>query len=117
MSRLDKWISPILAATEADVLLLVCDSIPDTSVREKGKAFFDCSERIFPSKRFKGFVAANDWCTLRKFEIVELEHSDPSEILDLEMERNKYGVERIVEALEAHTWPNMILKGDFRSVK
>lgn len=42
------------------------------------------------------------------FELVELEQTGK---VEPDSEGNKYGIERIVEALHAHTWPNIVLKG------
>lgn len=53
-------------------------------------------------------VSVLNWCLRNKFELVELEQ--PAD-LESDVEGNKYGVERIVEALHAHTWSNMVLKG------
>jgi hypothetical protein len=32
------------------------------------------------------------------------------EIMELEEDQSKYGIERIIEALETHMWPNINLK-------
>lgn len=48
-----------------------------------------------------------NWCLHNKFELVELDQTGDSES---DTEGNKYGIERIIEALHAHTWPNMVLK-------
>jgi len=49
-----------------------------------------------------------DWCLRNKFELVELQEAgDP----EFDTDGNKYGIERIIEALHAHTWPNIVLKG------
>lgn len=48
-----------------------------------------------------------NWCLYNKFELVELERTGDS---DSDTEGNKYGIERIIEALHAHTWPNIVLK-------
>ena len=47
----------------------------------------------------------------QKFELVELNQPDSQEIDDFESGRNAFGIDRIIEALQAHTWPNMKLKG------
>lgn len=69
----------------AEVFLYACDSISDTYVRDK----------------------VLNWCIHNKFEMVELEQTGDSEF---DTEDNKYGIERIIEALHAHTWPNIVLK-------
>ncbi|XP_011499439.1 PREDICTED: alpha- and gamma-adaptin-binding protein p34-like [Ceratosolen solmsi marchali] len=85
---MSEQIVPLLDRSEAEILLLVCNSIPNATVREQ----------------------VLEWCALRKFELIELEHSDPVEIMELEEDQSKYGIERIVEALETHMWPNINLK-------
>jgi len=54
------------------------------------------------------FVSVLNWCVHNKFELVELEQTED---LECDTEGNKYGIERIIEALHAHTWPNIVLKG------
>lgn len=53
-------------------------------------------------------VSVLQWCLHNKFELVELEQmGDP----EPDAEGNKYGIARIIEALHANTWPNIVLKG------
>lgn len=54
-------------------------------------------------------VSVINWCLHKKFELVELE---PTGDLECDTEGNKYGIERIIEALHAHMWPNIVLKGN-----
>lgn len=42
--------------------------------------------------------------------MIELNRPD-TDASEADLEHNKYGIERIIEALHAHMWPNMILKG------
>lgn len=56
---------------------------------------------------FYGLPVLN-WCVQNKFELVELDQTGDSES---DIEGNKYGIDRIIEALHAHTWPNIVLKG------
>lgn len=53
-------------------------------------------------------ISVLNWCLHNKFELVELEQTGDSEC---DAEGNKYGIERIIEALHAHMWPNIVLKG------
>ncbi|XP_029174233.1 alpha- and gamma-adaptin-binding protein p34-like [Nylanderia fulva] len=71
--------------TTAEVFLFSCSAITDTLLRDK----------------------VLNWCLHNKFELVELDQTGDSES---DTEGNKYGIERIIEALHAHTWPNIILK-------
>ncbi|RLU15065.1 hypothetical protein DMN91_012952 [Ooceraea biroi] len=82
-----KHLASILPAlTTAEILLFCCGAISDEYlVREK----------------------LVNWCLCNKFELVELQQTGDSES---DTEGNKYGIERIVEALHAHIWPNIVLK-------
>lgn len=71
--------------TTAEVFLFSCNAITDTLLRDK----------------------VLNWCLHNKFELVELDQTGDSES---DTEGNKYGIERIIEALHAHTWPNIVLK-------
>ncbi|XP_072755183.1 alpha- and gamma-adaptin-binding protein p34 [Anoplolepis gracilipes] len=71
--------------TTAEVFLFSCSAITDTLLRDK----------------------VLNWCLHNKFELVELDQTGDSES---DTEGNKYGIERIIEALHAHTWPNIVLK-------
>lgn len=53
------------------------------------------------------YISVSNWCLHNKFELVELDQTGDSES---DTEGNKYGIERIIEALHAHTWPNIVLK-------
>lgn len=73
--------------TAAEVFLFSCSAITDTLLRDK----------------------VLNWCLHNKFELVELDQTGDSES---DTEGNKYGIERIIEALHAHTWPNIVLKNE-----
>ncbi|KAI4498573.1 hypothetical protein M0802_006279 [Mischocyttarus mexicanus] len=87
--NLDQWSSLITSLSEVDVLILTCNVISNMDVKDK-------------------IVA---WCINKKFELVELQQLDSIENSECDSEHNTYGIERIIEALNAHTWPNIILKG------
>lgn len=84
--RLKEWSPLINSLAEAEVLLFSCNFITDSAARN----------------------AVTKWCLQNRFELVEL--NKPEDPDDLEAENNKYGIDRIVEALHAHVWSNMILK-------
>lgn len=57
-------------------------------------------------------VSAQEWCVQRGYELVEL---DPE--LDEEWESEQdfietTGIKRVVQALQAHIWPDLTLKGN-----
>ncbi|XP_043470497.1 alpha- and gamma-adaptin-binding protein p34-like [Leptopilina heterotoma] len=92
---LENWKSLMPSLAEVEILLFVCNSIKDSSLKEK----------------------LTEWCMQQKFELVELEQGDMKETDDSESGRNAYGIERIIEALQAHTWTNMILKNQTSETK
>ncbi|XP_017762146.1 PREDICTED: alpha- and gamma-adaptin-binding protein p34-like [Eufriesea mexicana] len=86
--NLKEWSSLITSLAEAEVLLFSCHFITDTVIRNK----------------------VIKWCLQNRFELIELNRPDV-DASEADSENNKYGIERIIEALHAHMWPNMILKG------
>lgn len=50
-----------------------------------------------------------EWCIHNKFEFVELGEQEDGQTE--EFGKVCYGMDRVIEALHAHTWPTMILKG------
>ncbi|XP_076240773.1 alpha- and gamma-adaptin-binding protein p34 [Calliopsis andreniformis] len=81
-----QWSSLISSLAEAEVLLFSCNCITDVLIRDK----------------------VIKWCLQKKFELIELNR--PEDASEADSEHNKYGTERIIEALHAHMWPNMTLK-------
>ncbi|XP_030745796.1 alpha- and gamma-adaptin-binding protein p34-like [Sitophilus oryzae] len=51
---------------------------------------------------------AISWCLQKGYEFIELYPSDPQNSGDIIPE--KFGVQRVIEALQTHTWPNLIMK-------
>ncbi|XP_043249392.1 alpha- and gamma-adaptin-binding protein p34-like [Colletes gigas] len=92
--NLKQWSSLITSLMEAEVLLFSCNCITDVLIRDK----------------------VIKWCLQKKFELIELNRPD-TDVSEADLEHNKYGIERIIEALHAHTWPNMILKGKSSSTE
>ncbi|XP_035725095.1 alpha- and gamma-adaptin-binding protein p34-like isoform X1 [Vespa mandarinia] len=92
--NLDQWSSLISSLSKADVLLLTCNVISNMDIKDKVIA----------------------WCINKKFELVELQQNS-IEKLECDSEHNTYGIERIIEALHAHTWPNIVLKGKSSNVE
>ncbi|XP_015589932.1 alpha- and gamma-adaptin-binding protein p34 isoform X3 [Cephus cinctus] len=85
---LDDWMPLINSISEAEILLFVCNALPDGAIKDQ----------------------VVEWCTLHKFELVEFGSVDAKEVADQEDENEKHGIDRIIEALHAHAWPNMALK-------
>ncbi|XP_066259192.1 alpha- and gamma-adaptin-binding protein p34-like isoform X1 [Euwallacea similis] len=55
--------------------------------------------------------AATDWCLSRGFELIELYPSEiPAANSEEDIIPEKFGVNRLIEALQAHTWSNLVMK-------
>ncbi|KAG5882531.1 hypothetical protein JTB14_038142 [Gonioctena quinquepunctata] len=52
---------------------------------------------------------ALEWCLKRSFEFIELYPSNIEHNKD-DLIEEKFGVERVVEALQSHTWSNLVMK-------
>ncbi|XP_063976803.1 alpha- and gamma-adaptin-binding protein p34-like [Diachasmimorpha longicaudata] len=75
---------------DADVLLLACASFPDANKRDE----------------------ATEWCHVHKFELVDMElPGDSSESMEEDIQHENHGINRIIEVLHTHCWPNRKLKG------
>lgn len=72
-----------------DIKLLVCNYCTDDTKITRSQAL--------------------EWCVKRGFEFVELYPSDNT-IDEQDDFKEKTGVERIIEALQAHTWSNLIMR-------
>ncbi|RUS81543.1 hypothetical protein EGW08_010713 [Elysia chlorotica] len=82
------WL-PYLSHIEPEVLMLVCRCSKDSDA--------------------VGRKIALAWCVENGFELVELEPEPESEDEDDDFPETK-GLARIIQALHAHTWPNLELK-------
>lgn len=72
-----------------DIKLLVCNYCNDDTKINRNKAL--------------------EWCLKRGFEFVELYPSESTSDEDDDF-KEKTGVERIIEALQSHTWSNLVMK-------
>ncbi|XP_046366789.2 alpha- and gamma-adaptin-binding protein p34-like [Haliotis rufescens] len=82
---------PYLEQIEPEILILVCNNSSHTDA--------------------VGRVAAQQWCIDNCFELVELNPVQDKEEEDLEDDFvETTGIRRIIQALHAHTWPNLELK-------
>ncbi|XP_076642951.1 alpha- and gamma-adaptin-binding protein p34 [Halictus rubicundus] len=86
--NLKQWLPVINSLADAGVLLFCCNFITDDRVRNK----------------------VTKWCLKKKFELIELNTPDV-DTAESDLDHNKHGIERIIEALHAHMWPQMRLKG------
>ncbi|XP_071449154.1 alpha- and gamma-adaptin-binding protein p34-like [Hetaerina americana] len=56
-------------------------------------------------------VKAQEWCVKNGFELVELDPHVASEDEEYEMDfQETTGIKRVIQALHAHMWPNLVLK-------
>lgn len=94
LDDLSKW-EPIESACSLDIKLLVCNYCTDDTKITRNKAL--------------------EWCTKRGFEFVELYPFQTT--VDEDDSKEKMGVERIIEALQSHTWSNLEMKTKSNSKK
>lgn len=94
LDDLSKW-EALETECNIDIKLLICNYCTDETKISKNKAL--------------------EWCIKRGFEFVELYPSDNS--LDRDDFKEKSGVERIIEALQSHTWSNLVMKSKGSSKK
>lgn len=88
LEDLNKW-EPLESEYNLDVKVLTCNY---------------CTENTKVTRR-----SAIEWCLKRGFEFVEL-YPDKHSIEGDDF-KEKIGVDRIIEALESHTWSNLVMKG------
>lgn len=88
LEDISKW-GPIEIDSKPDVKLLLTNYCTDDTKITNSKAM--------------------EWCLRHGFELIELYPAKIDEEED-EVIKEKVGVERVIEALEAHTWSNLILK-------
>ncbi|XP_034938604.1 alpha- and gamma-adaptin-binding protein p34-like [Chelonus insularis] len=86
---LDKYVPFIQTLNEAEIFLLACEPIDDSQKKEE----------------------VTEWCYTHKFELVDMKVPEATSEMDDDGAHEKYGLERLIEALHTHTWPNRILKG------
>ncbi|KAK9906426.1 hypothetical protein WJX75_001640 [Coccomyxa subellipsoidea] len=55
---------------------------------------------------------AQDWCCEHLFEYIEVSAADEEADESLQLDGDPQGVKRVLEALEAHTWPGLRLKAN-----
>ncbi|CAG7819370.1 unnamed protein product [Allacma fusca] len=106
LKPVEQWLS-FTKEFEAEVKILICDQCHSES-----------SSSLLASSIPQGVsrVEVQQWCVKNGFELVELnpEQSD----LDSDVEDDfpeSVGMERVIQALQAHLWPNLSLK-DSRSM-
>ncbi|KAJ8936956.1 hypothetical protein NQ318_015574 [Aromia moschata] len=54
--------------------------------------------------------SAVEWCLIHGFEFIELYPTINKSELEEEVIKEKFGVDRIIEALQTHTWSNLVMK-------
>ncbi|XP_043274388.1 alpha- and gamma-adaptin-binding protein p34-like [Venturia canescens] len=87
---LDDYLPLVNSLSNADIFLLACQSFDNSETKDK----------------------VSEWSRTHNFEMVELERANTFDITDEEIENNVCGMDRIIEALHTHLWPNRILKGN-----
>lgn len=91
LKEVDQWL-PFVNEFEPEIKILVCDR---------------CAIEEGDQQRYSKYDAQK-WCITNGFELVEL---DPSEEVDPDDDfPETLGLQRIVQALHAHSWPNLLLR-------
>nr|XP_033338684.1 alpha- and gamma-adaptin-binding protein p34-like [Megalopta genalis] len=85
--NLRQWLPLINSLADAGVLLFSCNFITDVRIRNE----------------------VIRWCLKRKFELIEFNRPEV-DTAESDLDHNKHGIERMIEALHAHMWPSMTLK-------
>ncbi|XP_046399559.1 alpha- and gamma-adaptin-binding protein p34-like [Ischnura elegans] len=88
----ESWM-PFTNVFESEINILLCERCGE-----------DSSEGV--SK-----IKAQEWCVKNGFELVELDPHVASEDEEYELDfQETTGIKRVVQALHAHMWPNLVLK-------
>ena len=111
LKKAEEWI-PFLNKFDSGVKILVCEQC---SIDEHSKQTFKMSgmaqsysKQIFEINMIFNLSSAQQWCIRHGYELVEL---DPLEKPDPDDDfPETLGIERIIQALHAHSWPNLELK-------
>lgn len=96
---------------EAEIKILVCGrcSAENSEGTCTSEGTANKTHMIDSIQHFFFYLTAENWCLSNGFELVEL---NPEEIVDSECDdfHGAWGMARIVEALQAHSWPDLNLK-------
>lgn len=90
LDNAESWL-PFLNEYGPEIKILLCKNCPDES--DEG-----CNKRT-----------AQEWCVNKGFELVELEPIIDEDDVDDDFPETT-GVKRIIQALNAHVWPNLVMK-------
>ncbi|XP_034239926.1 alpha- and gamma-adaptin-binding protein p34-like [Thrips palmi] len=93
LSDADQW-EPFVKEYDPDIRILLCDN---------------CEEN--PSKGVSK-LAAQEWCIARGYELVEINPEKDEEWEEEQDFLETTGIPRIVQALHAHVWPDLCMKGE-----
>ncbi|CAF0783092.1 unnamed protein product [Didymodactylos carnosus] len=95
LAKADSWL-PFLSVIDCETKCLVCQNIDSFSEINRSDA--------------------QKWCDEHNFELLELEKKnetdeDSEEEMDDRSIKDVYGTQRIIQTLQLHSWPDMVMKG------
>lgn len=95
LERVESWL-PFVKEYSPEVKILLCENVPDERKDSTG-----CTKKN-----------VQEWCIGNGFELVELEPI-VEEIHENDLEddfQETTGMKRVIQALNAHLWPNLVMK-------
>ncbi|KAG8228815.1 hypothetical protein J437_LFUL008311 [Ladona fulva] len=92
LQTVESWL-PFTREFEPEINILLCERCAEDSLHGTSK------------------VKAQEWCVKNGFELVELDPYVASDDEEYELDfKETTGIKRVVQALHAHMWPNLVLK-------
>lgn len=99
---------------EAVILYIDCDQhkeLDNLSIWKQIETVYEPEIKLLITDRASETKITRDkalqWCISKGFEFIELNYEEPLEELEFS---EKYGVDRIIEVLQSHTWQNLVMK-------
>ncbi|KAL0274434.1 UNVERIFIED_CONTAM: hypothetical protein PYX00_006857 [Menopon gallinae] len=90
LNTVEGWL-PFLNEYQLDIKMLVCKNCLEETTE-------GCSKRV-----------VQEWCISKGYELIELEPIQDDEDVDDDFPETT-GVNRIIQAMNAHVWPNLVMK-------
>lgn len=111
-AELDEWLNCI-KNSDISEQILICKSTKglNEAIKDSGYLLVILMLIFLTCVLINLFIfSVDDWCIKHKFELVELE-PDVENIETESFLEECTGIERVIEILHAHEWPNLTMKG------